>query len=102
MLYDCFISYASTDVVIAEAVHKRLTNDGFSVWFDKIRLSPSCDWHREIEAACESSRVVLPVLTPRWRLTEWTKYETYGAESIIALVADGTFDEVATPPLKRA
>jgi hypothetical protein len=30
--------------------------------------------------------VVLPVLTPRWKRSEWTRYETYGAEAVIPLL----------------
>src|SRR4029079_6660573 len=99
MSYDCFLSYASADVKTAEALYGRLTAEGFSVWFDKVRLQPGFDWYREIEAACEASRIVLPILTPRWSRSEWTRYETYGAEAIIPLVAEGRFQDVATPPL---
>jgi tetratricopeptide (TPR) repeat protein len=99
--YDCFISYASADLALAEALHRRLEAAGLSVWFDRARLQPGYDWHREIEQACESSRVVLPILTPRWKRSEWTRYETYGAEHIIPLLAEGRWEEVATPPLAR-
>lgn len=102
MTYDCFISYASADVALADALNRALTAAGLSVWFDRTRLRAGFDWHREIEAACENSRVVLPLLTPRWQLSEWTKYETYGAEAVIPLVAEGPFEDVATPPLRRA
>src|ERR1051325_8471296 len=97
--YDCFISYASLDLPLAESLHARLTQAGFSVWFDKARLNPGCNWHREIEQACESSRVVLPILTPRWKRSEWTRYETYGAEAVIPLLVEGRWEEVSTPPL---
>jgi len=81
MPYDCFISYASADIRLAEDLHRRLTAEGFTVWFDKVRLQPGFDWHREIEQGCENSRILLPILTPRWRNSDWTKYETYGAEA---------------------
>ncbi len=96
-----FISYASADLALAEVVHRRLTDAGFKVWFDKARLRPGCDWHKEIEAGCEASRVVLPVLTPRWKLSEWTKFETYVAEAVIPLIFEGAFGEIFTPPLAR-
>lgn len=99
--YDAFISYASHDLAVAEDIHRRLTEDGFRVWFDKARLDPGCDWHGEIEAACESSRVIVPVLTPRWKLSEWTKFETYGAEAVIALIVEGEIADIFTPPLTR-
>ncbi len=99
--YDVFISYASPDLDLAEGVHRRLTGVGLKVWFDKARLNPGCDWHKEIEAGCEASRIVLPVLTPRWKLSEWTKFETYGAESTIPLIFVSPFAEIFTPPLTR-
>jgi Tfp pilus assembly protein PilF len=99
MAYDCFLSYASHDLAHAEAIYARLKDAGFTVWFDKARLDPGCDWHREIEQGCENSRVVLPLLTPRWKLSEWTRYETYGAEAVIPLLVEGNWPDVSTPPL---
>ncbi len=99
--YDVFISYASADVAFAEEAYRRLSAAGFRVWFDQARLVPGYDWYREIESGCESSRVVLPVLTPRWKLSEWTKFETYGAEAVIPLLVEGTQKETFTPPLTR-
>ena len=99
MAYDCFLSYSSHDLAHAEAVYARLAGAGFNVWFDKARLDPGCDWHHEIEAGCENSRVVLPLLTPRWKQSEWTRYETYGAEAVIPLLVEGNWSDVSTPPL---
>jgi hypothetical protein len=101
MPYHCFISYASSDLGFAERLHRRLVAAGFSVWFDKVRLRPGCNWHREIESGCEESKVVVPVLTPRWKGSEWTRFETYGAEFLVPLLFEGTFEDVATPPLTR-
>ena len=101
MPYDCFISYASADSESAEILHRRLAAEGFTVWFDKIRLQPGFDWHKEIEQGCENSRILLPILTPRWKNSDWTKYETYGAEAVIPLVFEGQWDQVSTPPLER-
>lgn len=75
--------------------------EGFTIWFDKARLEPGFNWHREIEDGCENSRVLLPVLTPRWKESEWTKFETYGAEAVIPLIFEGNWHEVSTPPLER-
>ena len=98
---DVFISYATADLAMAEAVHRRLTAAGLSVWFDRARLRPGCDWHKEIEAGCEAARVLLPVLTPRWKGSEWAKFETYGAEAVIPLIFEGNVAEIFTPPLTR-
>lgn len=104
MSYDCFISYQSADLRLAEQVHQGLIAAGLDpsrIWFDKKRLQPGFEWHKEIEAGCESSRVLLPVLTPRWQHSRWTRFETYGAEIVVPLRFEGDFEAVATPPLKR-
>ena len=101
MRFDCFLSYASLDRVQAEGVYGRLVNAGFIVWFDAARLQPGYNWHKEIEDGCESSRVILALLTPNWKLSQWTRYETYGAEFVIPLVVEGGWEQIATPPLKR-
>jgi hypothetical protein len=103
MAYHCFISYASPDLAYAEALNKLLTGAGFRVWFDRVHLreKDGAQWHREISAGCEESRIVLPVLTPRWRQSEWTRYETYSAEAVIPILAEGAWDDVKTPPLGR-
>jgi len=59
MSYDCFISYASPDVPFAQALCDCLVAAGLRVWFDKARLRDGYNWHEEIEAGCEESRVVL-------------------------------------------
>jgi tetratricopeptide (TPR) repeat protein len=101
MTYDCFLSYASPDLAHGEAIHERLNDAGFKIWFDKARLQPGYSWHKEIEVGCENSRIVLPLLTPRWKQSEWTRYETYGAEAVIPLLVEGAWPEVSTPPLTR-
>ncbi len=98
---DVFISYASADFAIAEEVNRHLRECGFSVWFDKARLKPGYDWHAEIEKGCEESRIVLAVLTPRWKQSQWTRYETYGHDVVIPLIIDGSWAEIGTPPLGR-
>jgi hypothetical protein len=98
---EVFISYAASDVARAAALHSRLEATGFAVWFDKARLAPACDWHKEIEARCEAARVIIPLLTPRWQHSPWTRYETYASNSVIRVLAEGTVEAVMPPPLRR-
>ena len=98
---ELFISYASGDLDRAAALHIRLVAEGFRVWFDKVRLTPGCDWHKEIEAGCEAARVILPVITPRWAKSEWTRYETYAHNAVIPVLAEGKAEKVMPPPLRR-
>ena len=85
----------------ASALATRLAAEGFRVWFDKARLAPGCDWHKEIEKGCEAARIVVPLLTPIWKLSEWTRYETYGHAAVMPLIAEGAENDVLTPPLRR-
>jgi hypothetical protein len=101
MSYDCFISYASrSDLPEAEALYNALTQAGHTVWFDRVRIRAGFNWHHEIEAGLNASRVVLPVLTPDWKNSLWTRYETYGAERVIPLLYKGRWEDVKTPPLE--
>jgi hypothetical protein len=56
-------------------------------------------WHEVIERHREASRVVLPLLTPEWKDSEWTRFETYGAEHIIPLLLRSEWEKVAPAPL---
>jgi hypothetical protein len=96
---ELFISYASPDLARAEALYERLDAAGFVVWFDKARLNPGCDWYREIEAGCEAAHLILPLLTPAWAPSPWTRFETYGHSAVLPLIAEGSPDKVLTPPL---
>jgi tetratricopeptide (TPR) repeat protein len=98
---EVFISYASKDRALAAILHGRLVAAGFSVWFDRARLNPGCDWHKEIEAGCEAAHVILPLLTPNWQHSPWTKYEAYASSAVIPLLARGKPEAVMPPPLRR-
>jgi tetratricopeptide (TPR) repeat protein len=98
---ELFISYASGDLARAAALHARLAAEGFRVWFDRVRLTPGCDWHKEIEAGCDAGRVMLPLITPRWANSEWTRYETYAHAAVIPVLAEGRVEDVMPPPLRR-
>jgi tetratricopeptide (TPR) repeat protein len=97
--YDLFVSYRSDNLDLAESLYNRLINEGFRVWFDKARLNPGCNWHTEIEEGCNASRIILPVLTPSWKQSEWTQFETYGAEFVIPLLYEDDWEAVAPVPL---
>ena len=98
---DCFISYSSADLCLAEILYEKLSQAGYSVWFDRVRLEPGYDWQAEIEQACECSSIIIPLLTPNWRQSIWTKYETYGHDAVIPILAHGSFDECAPSPIRR-
>jgi tetratricopeptide (TPR) repeat protein len=45
--------------------------------------------------------VLLPLITPRWAKSEWTRYETYVHDAVIPVLAEGKAEEVMLPPLRR-
>jgi tetratricopeptide (TPR) repeat protein len=95
-----FISYASADLERAKALHDRLVGEGFTVWLDRTRLEPGMRWHEKIDEACEAARVMLPLITPRWKDSEWTRYETYVHDAVIPVLAEGDPKDTLTPPLR--
>src|SRR5262245_36726655 len=98
---EVFISYRASDLALAENVYHRLTDEGLEVWFDTKRLQRGYQWQNEIDAAAVHARVVLPILTPEWKESPWTRFETYGAEHVIPLLCKGDWQEVAPPPLRH-
>jgi tetratricopeptide (TPR) repeat protein len=112
-MHDVFISYHSRDRSLAEELRDRLVAEGFRVWFDKEKLEGGRDWYHDIKSALDDCRVVIPVLTPHWKRSEWTKFETYAASCVIPVLFSGEFrartpenetdweKSVATPPLSR-
>jgi tetratricopeptide (TPR) repeat protein len=98
---DVFISYASQDLARAEKLNARVKSAGFSVWFDRARLEPGSRWHKDIEAACDATRVMLPLITPRWADSEWTRYETYVHAAVIPVLAEGKPEQTLPLPLRE-
>jgi hypothetical protein len=45
--------------------------------------------------------VILPLITPRWAKSEWTRYETYAHDAVIPVLAEGKAIDVMPPPLRR-
>ena len=97
----CSSATPPPDLDRAAALHARLVAEGRKVWFDKARLTPGCDWHKDIEAGCDAARIILPLLTPRWAMSEWTRYETYAHDAVIPVLAEGKAEDVMPPPLRR-
>jgi tetratricopeptide (TPR) repeat protein len=86
---------------VARDLDRRLATEGFKIWFDKPRLRPGDNWYDEIKGAADNARIILPILTPRWKQSNWTKFETYAAETVIPLIFEGAWPEISTPPLQR-
>ncbi len=97
---EVFLSYCSQDFILASQIFFRLTNLGYSVWFDNEKLCGG-NYESDIRQAIHKARVVITLLTPniqedlengittRFYQKEWRMATETGAERIIPLAADG-------------
>ena len=60
-----FLSYASEDRQLAEAVTLALSGDGHEVFFDRSGLPPGGNYHERIRAAVGCSELIVFLITPR-------------------------------------
>jgi hypothetical protein len=101
MPYDCFISYAPADLKIAEEVYEMLTSQELNVWFDKERLQTGFDWYLNTEEAFRNSRIIIPILTHRWKHCEWCALEIEKTQDMVPLIFEGEWENIITPSLER-
>jgi hypothetical protein len=71
---DVFISYASQDKAIAEAINERLRAEGHEVYFDHA-LAAGEDWSDSIAKRLASSNVVIVLLSENTNRRSWVEEE---------------------------
>jgi hypothetical protein len=69
-----FISYSRRDAAFSEDLRERVQAAGFDVWMDSI-LPAGFDWRQEIDAAIRQSFVILVVISPDSKVSEYVTYE---------------------------
>lgn len=69
-----FVSYSRLDAEFVEALRDRLMDGGFEVWTDSV-VRPGNDWRQEIDDAIRSAFVMLVVVTPASKSSEYVTYE---------------------------
>ncbi len=69
-----FISYSRKDAAFAEDLRERVQAANFEVWMDSI-LPAGFDWRQEIDAAIRESFVILVVVSPDSKVSEYVTYE---------------------------
>lgn len=60
-----FLCYAREDVFIVRSLYKRLTADGFEVWFDEKKLIAGQDYDIEIDKATRNADVIVICLSKK-------------------------------------
>ena len=80
--YDLFVSYSSTNLDWVRAFHDDLINDvnqfaDFNIYpfLDKDRLQPGYVWNEELLATARDSALFVPILSPRFFLSEYCQKE---------------------------
>ena len=69
-----FISHSHEDIDFAENLHSRLTQAGFTVWRDT-GIRGGEDWRREIDEAIKGAFVLIVMMTPEAKASEYVTYE---------------------------
>ncbi len=76
-MYDFFISHSSIDKSdIVDNLVATLINMGYSVWYDKDKISAGDDIRSEIKKGLETSYCIVLVLTDNFEKSKWVFYET--------------------------
>ncbi|MBF0451493.1 MAG: toll/interleukin-1 receptor domain-containing protein [Candidatus Magnetomorum sp.] len=70
-----FISYSHEDSEFVEKLYHQLQQDGVTCFFDKDSIRWGEHWPHALEKGLEKSDIVIPVLSPNYLKSEWTKLE---------------------------
>ena len=96
-----FISYKSSNALVASQLFFQLREAGFDVWLDNARLFGGDNYEKEIDDAIAKAKVFLAVLTPQiaddlqnnntdnFYNKEWRNVSKYEDKKIIPLAVDG-------------
>jgi len=78
-IYDVFISHASEDKDdFVRPLAEKLTEAGFSVWYDEFQLKIGDKLRRSIDRGLANSRFGIVVFSPDFFKKNWTQYELDG------------------------
>ena len=69
-----FISYTHKDTAFVDTLADRIQAEGFKVWRDNI-VRPGSDWRGEIDRAIRESFVLIVVVSPDSKASEYVTYE---------------------------
>ena len=73
--YEVFLSHSSKDKEFVKELHRRLTRDGVSCFFDIESIGWGDNWVRALERAIDECRYVVFVLSPDFCKSEWVEVE---------------------------
>ncbi|MBE2267164.1 MAG: TIR domain-containing protein [Anaerolinea sp.] len=75
MAHDVFLSYSRKDSAMKDRVQKSLADAGLSVWTDANLTPGTPEWFQAIERAIDATRVLVVLLSPDAKQSEWVQKE---------------------------
>ena len=97
MMFDIFISYASTDRPKVKQIAIALENKGWTVWWDR-KIPPGKTFAQVIENAITNSKCIVVLWSPASVKSEWVQLEA--AEGIDRKILVPAIIENAKPPFR--
>jgi TIR domain/Trypsin-like peptidase domain len=70
-----FISYSHEDSDFAEVLISKIEKEGLSIWADSDRLNAGEDWRSTIDQAIKEAFVLIVVMSPSAKASEYVTYE---------------------------
>ena len=77
-----FISYSKQNIDFVRYLRALLEHEGFGVWVDEARLTPSAKWWKSIEQNIETCSVFIVVMSPDAEESDWVEREILLAEKL--------------------
>ncbi|MEZ4669613.1 MAG: toll/interleukin-1 receptor domain-containing protein [Anaerolineae bacterium] len=75
-----FISYSKQDIEFVRYLRALLEAEGFAIWMDEARLTPSARWWKAIEHNVETCSAFVVVMSPSAYESDWVEREILLAE----------------------
>lgn len=70
-----FLSHSSKDKDFVKELHRRLTRDGVSCFFDSESIGRGANWVKALERALDECQEIVFVLSPDFCNSEWVQVE---------------------------
>ncbi len=77
-----FISYSKENIDFVRYLRALLEHEGFAVWVDEARLSPSARWWKSIEQNIDGCAAFVVVMSPDAAESDWVEREILLAEKL--------------------
>lgn len=97
---DIFLSYKSEDRPFVSILASVLSDEGYSVWYDK-GLSAETPYHEQIAEWLKRARLVIAIWTPRSSDSRWVYSEADEADKQSKLVNVGIGNVIPPKPFDR-